>query len=141
MSKIPPTTEQMVKARWRQEPAKHDYPAAATYLSLLADPKTVDAIVKSLAKQPVLQFRANDVLRAARLPLLPLEDRSVERDLAKLVAGESWAPVLLVRGDILRDYPLTIADGYHRVCASYHMSEDTTVPCQIVELPVPEHLS
>jgi len=29
-----------------------------------------------------------------------------------------------------------IADGYHRVCASYHLDEDTEIPCRLVDLPV-----
>jgi hypothetical protein len=28
--------------------------------------------------------------------------------------------------------PLWIADGYHRVCASYHLNEKTPVPCRII---------
>lgn len=34
-----------------------------------------------------------------------------------------------------RGVPLRIADGYHRVCASYHLSEDAEIPCRIAELP------
>jgi hypothetical protein len=30
--------------------------------------------------------------------------------------------------------PLHIADGYHRVCASYYLDEDTDIPCRIVGL-------
>ena len=135
-----PTPIPLGQVRWRSEPAKHAYPAAANYLGLIADPATVKALVAALQKQTVSHYRANDILRAARLPLLALEDPSVRRDLGKLTAGESWAPVLMVRGDVLHDFPLTIADGYHRVCASYHLSEDTPDPCQIVDLHVPEHL-
>ena len=29
--------------------------------------------------------------------------------------------------------PLTIADGYHRVCASYHVNEDADIPCLLVD--------
>jgi hypothetical protein len=28
---------------------------------------------------------------------------------------------------------LTVADGYHRICASYHLDEDTDIPCRIVD--------
>jgi hypothetical protein len=28
-----------------------------------------------------------------------------------------------------------IADGYHRVCASYHLNEDTEIPCRIADIP------
>ena len=27
------------------------------------------------------------------------------------------------------------ADGYHRICASYHLNEDAEIPCRIVDLP------
>ena len=30
---------------------------------------------------------------------------------------------------------LQIADGYHRVCASYHLGENNDIPCRIAELP------
>ena len=131
-----PPVQAIMAASWRQEPAKHDYPAAGNYLGLIADPALVKQIIAGLQKQPVTQHRANDILRAANLNLLSLDDASVRRDLSKLIAGEQWAPVLLVRGDVQRGLPLTIADGYHRVCASYHLSEDTPVPCQMLDLPL-----
>jgi hypothetical protein len=31
---------------------------------------------------------------------------------------------------------LTIADGYHRVCASYYTADDADIPARIVDLPV-----
>ena len=49
----------------------------------------------------------------------------------------SLSPGSLVRGDIARGVPLQIADGYHRVCASYRLDEDTDIPCLIVGLPEP----
>ena len=42
---------------------------------------------------------------------------------------------LLVRGGIEEGAPLTIADGYHRVCASYYIADDTGIPARIVDLP------
>ena len=48
--------------------------------------------------------------------------------------GEPLAPVLLVRGGLEACRPLTIADGYHRVCASYHIDEDVVIPARMVEL-------
>lgn len=125
---------------WDNKPAKHDYPAAANYLSLIADPKTVAKIVADLKKAPIVTFKAKDVLRAARLELLGLDDAHVKVDLVKVIQGVKLSPVLIVRGDMLRAYPTTIADGYHRVCASYHIDENTDIPCRIVDLPVPEHV-
>lgn len=124
-----------LEIKWRDKPADHDYPAAATYLSLIAPPKLVDEIVTRLKAAPISHYRANDILRASGLPLLGADDISVRRDLGKQFQGEEWAPVLIVRGDINQRLHLTIADGYHRVCASYHLTEDLLIPCQIADLP------
>src|SRR5437588_12233113 len=37
-------------------------------------------------------------------------------------------PGKLARGEIASQIPLTIADGYHRICASYHLDEDAPIP-------------
>jgi hypothetical protein len=37
----------------------------------------------------------------------------------------------LVRGSAVSGYPLQIADGYHRVCASYLTDENTDIPCHL----------
>ena len=120
---------------WKDQPDKHDYPAAANYLSLIADAAIVDAIVAQLKKAPVSTYQAKDLLRAARLDLLPVTDVHVAADLAKMVQGVKLSPVLLVRGGIEHGAPLTIADGYHRVCASYYVADDTGIPARIVDLP------
>jgi len=33
-------------------------------------------------------------------------------------------------------FALTIADGYHRVCASHDLDEDADIPCHIVDLGI-----
>jgi hypothetical protein len=121
---------------WKKEPDKHDYPAAANYLSLIADAAVVDGIVAQLKKAPITTHQAKDLLRAAGLDLLPISDVHVKADLAKVVQGVKLSPVLLVRGSIERGLSLTIADGYHRVCASYYSSDDADIPARIVDLPV-----
>lgn len=98
----------MSNVRWQDEPDEHDYPAAAAYLALIADPATVTRLVKGLKRASIAHAKAKDILRASGLP------------------------VLLVRGDIARGLALQIADGYHRVCASYRLDEDTDIPCRIV---------
>ena len=120
---------------WKNEPDKHDYPAAANYLSLIADADLVDHLVKKLKKAPLVTYKAKDLLRASGLALLPLDDARVKEDLAKVVKGVKLSPVLLVRGSIELALPTTIADGYHRVCASYHLADDTDIPARIVDLP------
>jgi hypothetical protein len=43
--------------------------------------------------------------------------------------------LLLLRGDAAHDVPLTVADGYHRICASYHINENADIPCHLVSMP------
>ena len=121
----------MTSEHWKDDPEKQDYPAARSYLSLLVDPSEAKKTAKALADDPdAAHYKAKDLLRAAGLALLPLDDPEVAKDLAKVKAGTKLSPVLLVRGD-----PLWVADGYHRICASYHLDEDAEIPCRIVARP------
>ncbi|HWG28472.1 hypothetical protein [Actinospica sp.] len=124
-----------MSVKWAPAPAEHDYPAAASYLRLTAAPGLVDAITKLLTQAPTVQQRAKDILRASRLRLLPADDPEVAKDIKKITEGKELSPILLVRGDLGRDRALQIADGYHRVCASYHVSENTEIPCRLVDVP------
>ena len=118
----------MTAEHWQNEPETHDFPAAESYLSLLVGRDAAALLVKALQKQPTVEhFAAKDILRAAGLPLLPADDLEVAADLQKVGNGKKLSPVLLAEGD-----PLWIADGYHRVCASYHLDEKAEVPCRIV---------
>ena len=123
------------KLTWDQAPAAHDYPAAASYLGLVARTTQVEVLTALLSQAPTVHQHAKDILRAARLPLLAADDPEVAKDLKRVRKGVELSPVLLVRGDLAAGVLLQIADGYHRVCASYHLDEDADVPCRIVELP------
>jgi hypothetical protein len=122
---------------WSDHPAEHDYPAAEAYLSLICPPTQVKALVAALRRAPIERRKAKDLLRASRLELLPPDNTHVASDLAKVKAGTALSPVLLVRGDLPHDVALTIADGYHRVCASYHLDENADIPCHLVDLRAP----
>lgn len=124
-----------MKVRWQDQPEEHDYPAALSYLSLLMAPQAAARIVAEMRDLPSDHFKAKDLLRASRLALLPENEVHVAKDLAKVKAGKALSPVLLVRGSAERDLPLTVADGYHRICASHHVDEDADIPCRIVGLP------
>jgi hypothetical protein len=116
---------------WLGEPEAHDYDAAADYLSLLADADTVGKTVSGLkAAKPMLR-KAKDILRAADLALLPDTNLRVKGDLDKIRAGRKLSPILLVRGNGPKGVQLQIADGYHRVCASYLTDENTDIPCHL----------
>jgi hypothetical protein len=122
----------MAAVLWGTEPDEHDYPAAEDYLALLATPAQVSEIVAALKTAPVVFKKAKDLLRASRLPLLPADDAHVARDLKKIKKGKQLSPILLVRGNLTTDVALQIADGYHRVCASYHTDENDDIPVKIV---------
>jgi len=122
-----------VAEHWSEVPQEHDYPAAASYLALLCEPTEVRRLVAALKLAPSVRHQAKDLLRASGLALLPADNVHVVTDLAKINRGEPLSPVLLVRGDFRRGVPLTIADGYHRVCASYHVNEDADIPCLVVD--------
>ena len=119
------------KVKWKSKADQHDYPAAADYLSLVLDPDDVDKVVAALQHADPRSYKAKDLLRASRLPLLPESDPEVMKDLAKIRDGDELSPVLLVRGDARHDLPLVVADGYHRVCASYWTDEDAEIPAQL----------
>jgi len=121
----------MPSVKWLEKPEAHDFPAAADYLALLADSGTVDGLTQRLRAGDIVHKKAKDILRAAQLSLLPVDNPHVAADLAKVKKGQPLSPILLVRGDFATGVPLQIADGYHRVCASYHTDENTDIPVVI----------
>ena len=122
--------------KWLDKPEAHDYDAAAAYLSVLAENDAVEKTVAALkAAKPVYQ-KAKDILRAAGLDLLPAANAHVRSDLAKISDGKKLSPILMVRGSAIDGYALQVADGYHRVCASYRTDENTGIPCRLVSWQV-----
>jgi len=118
--------------KWLEAPEAHDFEAATAYLSMLAESGTVTRTVDALRTAQMVMRAAKDILRAARLPLLPDSNAHVKSDLGKISDGKRLSPILLVRGDATRGVALQIADGYHRVCASYITDENTVIPCRLV---------
>jgi hypothetical protein len=123
------------KEHWKSEPDDHDYPAAASYLSLVLPEASVDALIDELRAAPIGHWKAKDLLRASGLGLLPTDNPHVSSDLKKVKEGDKLSPVLLVRGSLDRSAPLQIADGHHRICASYHLDEDADIPCRMAGDP------
>lgn len=120
------------KEHWKPEPDEHDYPAAQDYLELLMPEHHAAEVVEALKSAPLTHKKAKDLLRASRLPLLPGSNVHVALDLKKVRNGDKLSPVLLVRGDFGTGVALTVADGYHRICASYELDEDADIPCRMV---------
>jgi len=116
--------------RWLEEPEAHDYPAAASYLSLIYDPAHVEQLIEALKQVPLQMFKAKDIFRASGLSLLGVSNSHVEKDMKKIKKGTPLSPILLVRDE--QHGKVVIADGYHRLCAVYRVDEDAHIPCKIV---------
>jgi hypothetical protein len=118
--------------KWLDEPEDHDYDAAADYLSMLGEAGVVEKTVSALRAATPVYRKAKDILRAAGLGLLPTSNPHVKADLKRISDGKPLSPILLVRGNGVDGAALQIADGYHRVCASYVTDENTNIPCCLV---------
>lgn len=120
---------------WLDTPEEHDYPAATSFLSLLLSFDQVNYVIAALKAAPIEQFKAKDIFRASGLPELGATNIHVARDIKRIKSGRPLSPILLIRGSLLDQISLTIADGYHRTCAAYNFDENIEVSCKIVELP------
>ncbi len=116
--------------KWLSEPQKHDYPAAASYLSLTLDRPTAKKVAEKLEQAEMSEFAAKDIFRASELPLLGVGNSHVDKDRARIIREEKLSPLLLFRDS--HTGKVTIADGYHRLCAVYSFDEDALIPCKIV---------
>ena len=118
------------KIEWLSEVEEHDYPAAASYLSILYPEKQVNDLVKRLRKAALTEFKAKDIFRASGLSLLGISNSHVDKDTKKIRKRKALSPLLLVRD--ARSGKVVIADGYHRLCAIYQFDEDAFIRCKIV---------
>jgi hypothetical protein len=117
---------------WSKNPTREDFTAAQIYLSLMCPPGRARTLVVRLRRTKAVNHAAKDLLRASGLPLLPEDEKHVAADLKRIHKGKPLSPVLLVRGSMKLAAPLTVADGYHRICASCHFDENAAIACCIV---------
>ena len=118
------------RIQWLKKPEAADYPAAASYLSLVHEETKAEKLVQRLRRARITRFKAKDIFRASGLSLLGVSNEHVEKDRKKIRAGKPLSPILLVRDEA--HGRVVIADGYHRLCAVYSFDEDAEIPCQIV---------
>jgi hypothetical protein len=123
------------KERWKAEPEPQDFSAADDYLVLILGSSERAEVVRQLKAAKLIYWQPKDLLRSSRLALLPEDDADVTKELKKVKKGVLLSPVLLARGDAALGVPMTIADGYHRICASYYLDEDGDIPCLIADAP------
>jgi hypothetical protein len=117
---------------WSKNPTREDFTAAQIYLSLICPPGRARTLVARLRRTKAVNHAAKDLLRASGLPLLPEDEKHVAADLKRIHKGKALSPVLLVRGAMKPAAPLTVADGYHRICASCHFDENAAIARCIV---------
>lgn len=113
----------MMTIKWASAPTEDDIDDATKYLSLLGDPPT------NWSTGTNVMHYAKDLIRASRLAVLPKDNAGVKKYLDRIKKGETISPVLVIAGDL--DLPVTIAEGYHRICACYILDEKTLVACRI----------
>ncbi len=69
-----------MKVKWLKSSEEHDYPAALSYLSLVYPQIVAKGYVGKLKKARVTEFKAKDIFRASRLPLLGADNYHVRKD-------------------------------------------------------------
>jgi hypothetical protein len=116
---------------WGEDASHEDFTAAQIYLSLICPPARARTVVAELRRTKAVKHAAKDLLRASGLPLLPHDEKHVAADLKRIHKSKALSPVLLVRGAMKHGVPLTVADGYHRICASCHFDENAAIACLI----------
>jgi hypothetical protein len=131
----------MAKPRlaWKIKPESEDYDGAHRYISLLYSDAEATKLLRALREAKTSAYLAKDLLRASGLPLLPRDEPHVDADLKRIHKGKSLAPVLLIRGAMIQGISLTVADGYHRICAICYYDANAPVRCRMVSAS--SHLS
>jgi len=117
---------------WHNKLSEKNIKAADEYLHLTFSKEDADWAAHKFEehKDRIEYFKAKDILRSSGLPLLPQTDEEVSEKLEKIKTGERLNPALLVRDH----HKLYVADGYHRICASYHVDEASDVACVLVHI-------
>ena len=119
---------------WERKAVTEDYASAHKYLLLLFSEAEVKRLVGTQRAAPTTEYEAKDLLRASQTYLLGKDDPHVAEDLKKIKKRKKLSPVLLVRGNGKLGVILTIADGHHRICASWHWDETLPVACCVASL-------
>jgi hypothetical protein len=121
---IPPSTTCRSERSVRSQPSADG--ALDTRQPALIEREKLE-VPRCRKKQRLNHFADKDIPRAAYLPCSPRKTPRSPPISRRSRVGEKLSPVLLVQG-----VPLWVADGYHRICASYHLDEQSEVPCRVV---------
>jgi hypothetical protein len=113
---------------WKDKPEAEDFPVAESYLSLLVGADAAAKLAKALRKERSLKHYAAKDLAGRRLG-----DARPGRLRGRRRPQEGQARRQAVPCAASSRVPLWVADGYHRICASYYLDEKIEVPCRIVD--------
>jgi len=118
---------------WKHDPDAHDYPAARTTLALIASPQRVDSMV-ARPSEGTGRDEEGEGPAACRFvsPSWPDNNAHVAADLGKVHKGQPLSPVLVIQGTWSRGSRRRSQTDTNRICASYHVDENTEIPCRIV---------
>ncbi|MHB1950175.1 MAG: hypothetical protein ACYCQK_01720 [Acidiferrobacteraceae bacterium] len=100
---------------------------AGRFLALTFAPDRVQRLQKLLRHASLEPHRADDVLRAARVPPLHATDPRLAKLRGKLQNGKKLPPVLVV----VTERGCVIANGDHRVSLAWHENPATPVPVAV----------
>jgi hypothetical protein len=123
------------KIRWEPEAQQDDYEAARTFVTLILPDADAEKVVTDLRRAPTRRFAAKDLLRASQTHLLHKDNDMAHETLKHNKQDKAISPVLLVRGNAKLGATLTISDGHHRICATWHWDENCPIACCLADLP------
>ncbi|HEX8786222.1 MAG TPA: hypothetical protein VF793_08575 [Telluria sp.] len=114
---------------WMDDAPESDYQSAAHYLALVETPKGVNQALAEMRRATIVEYKATDLLRAAKLAVPKSDDRPTRDQIKSIEKGEAVSPVLLLRVSALKK--VIIADGFHRICAAYRIDPDVVLHCKL----------
>lgn len=106
------------KLPWASTPQERHFDDAYDYLSLFWNPKAAQAALANLRNATAIGYHPGDLLRAAGVHPLPLDNPGVVREILRMVEDQMVAPVLAVKTVT----GVVIADGCHRTSMAYRLS-------------------
>lgn len=103
-----------------------DFEAARTWLLRMFGPDTADRLMASLEAAPTVSRMACDIVRTGCITLIPKDNLMVAHFMRHLRRGNMFKPLLLVEWR-----PLIVADGHHRLAASFYTDPGMLIPCKV----------
>lgn len=113
---------------WKPAPHEDNFTRAQRYLSLRLPAARAARIVQNLRDADVEWFLAGDVLRAARLEPLTVNDPAMRKHVLRLLESDhKMHPALIAQVGMRSE----IADGYHAVSLAAWLGPAVGVPCLV----------